>query len=150
MIAGGRSAGYRHDFIEIFFGLLLLLCLGALIAANDEAWFADDAEGNASAVNEGHLRFIKPRPGESILHSDTRIWLSVVSLRAGWAEMQQCYRNLDAVSRAAVVYAYAAMRELRVTRAEKMARYRIFSDRVELEEVDHDAVLCVSAEVNVL
>jgi hypothetical protein len=64
--------------------------------------------------------------------------------------MQQCYRHLDAVSRTDVVYAYRDMKNLRVTRAEKIARIRVGQQGVELEDVGKGAVLCVQADVRVL
>ena len=116
----------------------------------DEGWLDDDTEWSTSHINEGRLEFIAPIYDQSVLHSDTHLWISNDSKQTGWVKMQQCYRNLDAVSRTDVVYAYRKMKNLQVTRGEEIARIRVGQHRVELEDVGKGALLCVSADVEVL
>lgn len=108
----------------------------------DGSWLDDDIEWLTSQVNEGRLEFIAPAHDRSILHSDTHLWIANDSKQTGWVKMQQCYRHLDAVSRTDVVYAYREMKNLQVTRGEKIARIRVGQYGVELEDVEKGAVLC--------
>lgn len=135
-------------------GMICALLFPAMLAATetpiDESWLDDDGEMRALQVNEGQLNFIAPVHDRSILHSDTQLWISSESTQTGWVEMQQCYRHLDAVGRTDVVYAYREMEDLRVTRAEKIARARVKPQGVELEDVAKAAELCVQARVRIL
>lgn len=130
--------------------MLFPIMLTAAEPPVDESWPDEDTEWRTRQVNEGRLEFIAPIPDQPILHSDTHLWISNESKRTGRVEMQQCYRHLDAVSRTDVVYAYRDMKNLRVTRAEKIARIRVGQQGVELEDVGKGAVLCVQADVRVL
>ncbi len=124
-----------------------------LVAAEppaDEDWPDDDTEWRTLQVNEGRLEFIAPVHDQSVLHSDTHLWISSDSKQTGWVQMQQCYRHLDAVSRTDVVYAYREMKNLQVTRGENIEQIRVGQNGVELEGVGKGAVLCVQADVQVL
>ncbi|MDH3221562.1 MAG: hypothetical protein OEO19_18675 [Gammaproteobacteria bacterium] len=130
--------------------LLFPLILTAAEPQVDESWLDDDSEWRAQQVNEGQLMFIDPIHDQSILHSDTHLWITKGSRQTGWVKMQQCYRHLDAVGRTDVVYAYRKMKNLQVTRAERIAQVRVGQHGVELEDVGKDAALCVQADVKVL
>ncbi|TNF89682.1 MAG: hypothetical protein JSU67_01935 [Gammaproteobacteria bacterium] len=145
-----RPRARRGFLVNLIWPLLFPLLLGASETRTDENWLEDDSDWNASQVNEGRLQFIAPMPGQSVLSSDTQLWLTENSLRNGWVDMQQCYRNLDAVSRTEVVYAYRDMKNLQVTRVDKVARSRVTARGVELQDVEKGARVCVRAEVKVL
>ena len=114
-------------------GLLVTVFLALLVPANnaaaqsqsDENWPQENYDPDVARVNEGQLRFISPVNDRTVLHSDTRLWLTAASLQNGWVEMQQCYRNLDAVDRTEVVYAYREMQDLTVTQTQYVNQYRI-------------------------
>ena len=144
LIAGKRIS------IKAIFALLFPVMLAAAEPTVDESWLDDDTEWRTSQVNEGQLEFIAPIHDESILHSDTHLWITNDSKQTGWVKMQQCYRHLDAVSRTDVVYAYREMKNLQVTRGENIAQIRVGQRGVELEDVEKGAVLCVQADVKVL
>ena len=150
MSMAGRTRTRRGLLVHLIWPLLLPALLGAAEMRVDENWLEDDSDWNASRVNEGQLRFLAPMPGQSVLSSDTQLWLTDNSLRTGWVDMQQCYRNLDAVSRTEVVYAYREMKNLRVTRIDKIARSLVTTGGVELQDVEKGASICVRAEVKVL
>lgn len=132
--------------------LLVAFLLPVSLSANnaDDAWLEDDSEWRALQVNEGQLTFIDELPDASVLHSDTHLWITEDSLSSGWVKMQQCYRQLDAVGRTDVVYAYAEMRKLEITHTEKIAQTRVKQNRIELEDVEKAAELCVTSEVRIL
>lgn len=116
----------------------------------DESWLDDESESQALQVNEGQLNFIDPIHDQSILYSDTHLWITSESMQTGWVKMQQCYRHLDMVGRTDVVYAYREMNKLQVTRAEQIAQVRVKPHWIELEDVGKGAELCVQAEVRIL
>lgn len=136
--------------IKALFAMLFPAMLAAAEPTVDESWLDDDTEWRTSQVNEGQLEFIAPIHDQSILHSDTHLWITNDSKQTGWVRMQQCYEHLDAVSRTDVVYAYREMKNLQVTRAEKIAQIRVRQHGVELEDVEKGAALCVRAKVKVL
>jgi hypothetical protein len=130
--------------------LLFPALLTAAETPVEESWMNDDSELRALQVNEGQLEFIGPIDDESILHSDTHLWITNESMQTGWVKMKQCYRHLDAVGKTDVVYAYREMKDLQVTRAEQIAQISIKRNGVELGRVEKGAVLCVQADVKIL
>ena len=131
-------------------GLLIPVMLAAADPSLDESWLDDESESQALQVNEGQLNFIAPIHDQSILYSDTHLWITSESMQTGWVKMQQCYRHLDMVGRTDVVYAYREMDNLQVTRAEQIAQIRVKPHWVELEDVGKGAELCVQAKVRIL
>ena len=131
-------------------GLLIAEMPAATEPPLDESWLDDEDESQALRVNEGQLNFIVPIHDQSILHSDTHLWITSKSMQTGWVKMQQCYRHLDRVGRTDIVYAYREMNNLQVTSAKQIAQVRVKPHRVELEDVGKGAELCVQAEVRIL
>jgi len=131
-------------------GLLIPVMLAAAEPPLDESWLDDDSESQALQVNEGQLNFIAPVHDQSILFSDTHLWITSESMQTGWVKMQQCYRHLDTIGRTDVVYAYREMNNLQVTKAEQIAQVRVKPHWVELEDVAKGAELCVQANVRIL
>jgi len=131
-------------------GLLIPVMLAAAEPPLDESWLDDDSESQALQVNEGQLNFIAPVHDQSILFSDTHLWITSESMQTGWVKMQQCYRHLDIIGRTDVVYAYREMNNLQVTKAEQIAQVRVKPHWVELEDVAKGAELCVQANVRIL
>ena len=130
--------------------LLFPVMLTAAESPVDENWLDDDSEWRAQQVNEGQLEFIAPIHDQLILHSDTHLWITNESMQTGWVKMQQCYRHLDAVVRTDVEYAYREMKDLQVTRTERIAQFSVTQNGVELGRVEKGAVLCVQADVKIL
>ena len=135
-------------------GLILsfaLSCASLAAAAqsgDDEDW--PDATSRALAVNEGELVFIAPPADRAPLHADTDLRLDANSTASGWVDMRQCYRHLDTAYNTEISYAYREIRNLRVTRADKIGGARIEGQGVALEDVAAGATLCVAAEVRIL
>ena len=140
----------QHITIKSICILLFPVMLTAPESPVDESWIDDDSEWRTLQVNEGQLEFIAPIHDQSILHSDTHLWITGESLQTGWVKMQQCYRHLDAVGRTDVEYAYREMKNLQLTRVEQIAQTRVKQHSVELEDVEKGAVLCVQADVKIL
>jgi hypothetical protein len=135
------------------YGMLLvcmpLLCGGAS-AAEEDAWFNDDAEQRALAVNEGELEFLDAAPGHRILQTSNRLTLTADSLADGWVRLDQCQGNLDPVPALEIVYSYQAMRDLRIVSFQGMERAWVEDSSVQMVNLQAGAVLCISAAVQVL
>jgi len=136
------------------FLVLASLCCAAgeepVTAEDVEAWFADDADERARAVNEGQLAFLPNPPPGVLHHSYNRMTLSASSLGNGWLGLYQCHEHLDAVPVLEVVYKYRQMRNLKVEQAENISAVRVEGQSVQLEDVGRASRLCISAEINVL
>lgn len=115
-----------------------------------EAWFNDDAEERALAVNEGKLEFLSHRPDKPVHHSHNTLILDKNSLLTGWVELIQCHRQLDAVPDTQIVYRYKKMKNLRVESFSKIRKAWIEGDTVQLEDIQSGASICLRAEVGIL
>lgn len=128
----------------------LLLTARAQADFDAEAWFADDVEARTAAVNEGELTFLPEPPQRPVFAS--RNWLTLVpdSLVDGWVELVQCYEQLDAVPATEIVYRYREMRDLQVSRYDRIGTVRVSGNRIELNDVGRGASLCASAQIRIL
>jgi hypothetical protein len=115
-----------------------------------EAWFNDDLEERALAVNEGKLEFLSQIPDKPAHHSHNTFILDDNSLQTGWVELNQCHSQLDAVPEAQIVYRYQRMKKLRIESYSGIRRAWVEGDSVQLEDIQPDASLCISAEVRIL
>jgi hypothetical protein len=131
--------------------LLLVLLLvwtlpsGAASNSEEDEWFAD--EESTDAVNEGELRFLESAPDPDVLHAESRISITPASLRSGWVDLLQCYRNLDAVSKVELVFDYHEMRGLAVVAKRGVGKAEVSGQSVQLEDVSKQASLCIEAQV---
>ena len=111
---------------------------------DDDFWFED--EPTSDDVNEGTLTFLQPPIDPNVLHSVNRIRLSTRSLHTGWINLEQCYHNLDPISKVEVVYQYRDMRNLEIVSTENIGKAQIAENSVQLEDVKKNATLCIKAE----
>jgi hypothetical protein len=133
---------------------MLLACLplacGAMTAEEAAAWFEDDSERRALAVNEGKLEFLAAAPAGRILQTRNRLTLTADSLADGWVRLDQCQENLDPVPALEIVYGYRKMRKLRIESFHAMERAWVEDGSVQMLGLLEGAKLCISAEVLVL
>jgi hypothetical protein len=115
-----------------------------------EAWFNDDSEERAMAVNEGKLEFLSQIPDKPAHHSHNIFILDNNSLQTGWVKLIQCHSQLDAVPEAQIVYRYRRMNKLRVESYSGIKRAWVEGDSIQLEDIQSDARLCIKAEVGIL
>jgi len=128
---------------------LPLLC-GAVTAEEEAAWFEDDSERRALAVNEGELEFLAVAPAGRILQTRNRLTLTADSLADGWVRLDQCQGNLDPVPALEIVYRYHAMRDLRIESFHGLERAWVEDGSVQMVNLGEGAGLCISASVQVL
>lgn len=138
----------------VWSGVLLYLVLLVPIAATaftpeQEAWLEDDSEQRARDVNEGELAFLPGPPDPAVLHSDSHLTITPQSLDTGWVDLEQCYRNLDAVPEMQVVYQYKQLRNLQLLSAKNIGKAWLEGQSVQMEDVGHDATLCIRAQVRI-
>lgn len=134
---------------------ILLFALVSSLSADEvmtpeqlEKWFNSNDEASTEQVSEGPLRFIPP-PEKAVLHSVNTLTIDKNSLDNGWVDLEQCYRHLDAVPVAEVVYRYKQMRDLRITASQNIGSSQLQGQSVQLRDVLSEAELCIKAEVRV-
>jgi len=114
-----------------------------------EKWFNEDERFSPDQISEGELRFLPGPPDDPVLHSLNVLSVSQDSIRDGWVLLEQCYQHLDPVPDAEVVYRYKSMRGLRVTSRRNIGTALVKGQSVQLTNVEHNAELCVKAEVRI-
>jgi hypothetical protein len=129
---------------------LLIICIGAAAADADDAWFDDDAEKRALAVNEGELVFLTNPPEKATHHHANLLEISETSLRDGWVKLEQCHANLDAVPEAQIVFAPKRLRHLQVSSLHAIGEAFVEGASVQLRDVQRGASLCLQAETQAL
>jgi len=136
---------------------LLLLCIFCLpLQAAEyskqqlEEWFFDEADMQASQVNEGELVFLAAPPDKVVHHHYNRLTIDKQSLRDGWVKLEQCHENLDAVSRVEVVFNKDRIRALALKDFSNIGKAWIEKSSVQLQDVSQDARLCITAESRAL
>jgi hypothetical protein len=134
---------------------VLLFALGSPLSADEvmtpeqlDKWFNSDDEASAAQVSEGALQFISP-PEKPVLHSINTLTIDENSIDNGWVGLAQCYRHLDAVPVAEVVYRYKQMRGLQITATHNIGSAQVKGQSVQLRDVLRDAELCIRAEVRI-
>ena len=115
-----------------------------------EAWFNDDAEERALAVNEGELEFLSHIPDKLVHHSHNTLIVNNYSLSTGWVELIQCHSQLDAVPATQIVYRYRRMKNLRLEKFSGIKKAWVEDNAIQLEDVQSGARLCIRAEVGIL
>ncbi len=122
----------------------------AAINGDDAAWLDAPEPPAVPQAAPGELLFFTSPPAPLVLQSLNRLFIDEHSLGDGWVRMQQCYRSLDPVPDAEIVYAYGSMRGLRIESQTGIGKAMAAGDSVQLEDVGKDAELCVAAEIQIL
>ncbi len=112
-----------------------------------ERWLESDdplpPSVSTAHVNEGELRVLASPPPRPVHHHHQRLTLVSASLGDGWVRMAQCHENLDRVPATQIVFRKGRVRELRVTRAERVGRAWVEGESVQLENVERGARVCL-------
>lgn len=128
-------------FSKATFLLALLPLLGQAAPSEEELFFK-----NISEVNDGDLRFLLKAPDRLVHHHQNRITLTPDSLDSGWVRLEQCHQHLDPVPSTQVVYSPDRIRALRIVRTENIERAWVDENSVQMENIQHDALICIEAE----
>lgn len=112
-----------------------------------EKWFQSDDPAPIKKTNEGKLVFLDKIPAKATLHSINTFIIDNDSIENGWVKLTQCYKNLDAVPVAEVVYQYRFMRQLKIKFTKNILKAHVSGQSVQLEDIGKNATLCVDAEV---
>lgn len=117
-----------------------------------EKWFNDDTPvSSAKAVNEGELTFLKEAPQDKVLHHhQNKLTLTAASLTEGWAKLEQCHDNLDAVSALQITFREGYVKDLQVTEQRNIGKAWVEGASVQLKDVGKDARLCLQAHSRAL
>lgn len=116
-----------------------------------EKWFADDSNTSAKEVNEGELTFLdKPPTGKPIHHHQNKITLSTASMGEGWAKLEQCHDNLDAVPALQITFREGYVKDLQVTEQRNIGKAWVEGASIQLKDVGKEGRLCLSAQSRAL
>lgn len=134
---------FRWNKAGLFLALVPTLTFGAM--SEEEMFFKGVAD-----VNEGDLHFLSAAPPNPIHHHQNKITLNAESLLNGWAKLEQCHFNLDPVPDMQIVYSRDRIRNLTVVRSENIGHSQVQENTVQMQQVAHDAVICITAETRAL
>lgn len=133
---------------------LLLACwqpgLYAEFSQEQLDWLNSDAEHPAMVVNEGELEFISTKPVKAEHQQSMQIRLTHETIDTGWARVDQCHRDLDAVPSLEVVFHKQRVRNLSVTRFSNIERAMVHGNRVLVNNIMRGSEICISAESRLL
>lgn len=129
---------------------LLLTATAALAAGDDDSWWRDQPTERALAVNEGKLVFLRTPPAKPVHHHASRVTITAASLQNGWTHLEQCHENLDAVPELQIVFNPERVRKLVIRKTRNVGQAFVEGASVQLRNVGHDALVCLSAETHSL
>ncbi len=101
-------------------------------------------------VNEGPLHFLANPPTDPVHHHQNRIVIAESTLSDGWARLEQCHSDIDAVPSSQITYGTDRIRAIRVTRADNIGRAWVEGHTVQMENIAPRATLCIEAETRAL
>lgn len=119
-----------------------------------ENWFLSnellpDTE-KTNSVNEGRLEFLIQPPSKPVHHHHNTIVITAQSLKDGWVKLQQCHTNLDPVPRSEIIFNRERVKNLRIERSQHIGKAWVEVNSVQLEDVERDAEICLSASSRAL
>lgn len=120
---------------------VLLPALAWASPSDDELFFK-----SVSDVNDGDLHFLTQEPAKPVHHHQNHLFLDDHSLSTGWVRLEQCHQHLDAVPTMQIVYSKDRIRKLAVLRSENIGKSWVHEHTVQMERVEHNALICISAE----
>lgn len=129
---------------------VLMFLSGSALAADDDAWWRDRPEERALAVNEGNLVFLQQPPAKAVHHHANRVSITRATLQDGWAHLEQCHENLDAVPELQIVFNPERVRKLVIRKVRNVGQAFVKDASVQLRDVGHNALICLSAETQSL
>lgn len=112
-------------------------------------WFSGPSQSTAN-VNEGDLVFLAQKPAKAVHHHHNTLTLSRESLTRGWAQLEQCHKNIDKVPRAQILFNLRTIKDLRITSYSNIEHAWVEGPSVQLKNVGSDAKLCVAAQSRAL
>jgi hypothetical protein len=136
--------------------LLLVLCNTPMpaLGASEDDWpeWADEPDlmDRVAAVSDGELRFLPAAAAEAKHAHLNHIRITEASLDGGWVSLEQCHEHIDAVPAAQILFGAGGIRHLTIETSRNIGRAWVEGPSVQLEDVGHDAVLCLRGESRAL
>lgn len=139
-------------------GILFLFTVNWPISANEitaeelERWFNSDSlePPRYKEVNDGHLVFLQNIPDKKLHHHYNALTILPDSLESGWVKIIQCHRNIDKVPAAQIVFKAERIKNITITEFANMEKAWIENATVQMENIQQNAYLCLSASTNSL
>jgi len=141
---------------------LLLCCLSGGVAAEPAPagtegftkeqleWLESEKEHPAIEINEGELEFLADGPDKPEHHHENHIWITRKSIETGWARLEQCHTDLDAVPSLQIVYNEDRVREIKIVSTRNIGHASVYGHKVLLENIARGSKICLEAHSNVL
>jgi len=138
--------------LPMLFSLISTNIVADLSPEQLEIWFNNDKLDmpEEAAVQDEVLRFILKTKKKNIPVTEKTYRINIDSLKTGWVIIEQCYRNLDPVSKLEVLYEYRKMRKLEITHQHLVEKLWIEGQTVQMENLSKGAAVCTKAEVKIL
>jgi len=151
-----NTAILKNGLRKMRFIVLVLSLLSLHLSADEgltsdelEMWFNDEESFSPEQISEGELKFLPEPSKKQVLHSINILIVNQDSIENGWVLLEQCYKNLDPVSEANIVYRYKSMRGLRVISKHNIETALVKGKLVQLTNITQEAELCIKAEVRI-
>jgi len=144
-----QISAMRIFLFGMFIAFVMPVCAEAELSHEAlESWFESDGQVHPyiDNVSEGELRFLPKPPDKRVPTMVNEITILIASVKTGWVNIHQCYEDLDPITAVEVVYRYRDMRNLKINSTRNIKKAWVEGQSVQLEEVSHEASLCVSLQ----
>lgn len=108
-------------------------------------WLESDEEHPTAEVNEGELEFLPGKANKPEHQHDNHLWISQQTISTGWAKLDQCHTNLDAVPDLQIVYHKDRIRNLKIISRRNIAEANVEGHRVVLHNISRHSRICLQA-----
>jgi hypothetical protein len=109
-----------------------------------------DAFERVQSVSDGELGFLLEAPAKRVHHHSNQLTIKEQALDDGWVLMHQCHAGIDPVAQAQILFRAERLRALRITGSHNIGRSWVEGASVQMEDIRHDASLCLEAETRAL
>lgn len=112
-------------------------------------WLESDEEHPAAQVNEGELEFLPGKANKPEHHHENHLWINQETIRTGWAKLDQCHTNLDAVPDLQIVYHKDRIRNLKIISRRNIADAGVEGHHIVLHNISRNSRICLEAYTRV-
>ncbi|MGV6826894.1 MAG: hypothetical protein ACWA5Q_07950 [bacterium] len=117
--------------------------------AEDE-WLKHVPDPPKIEVNEGELDFLTSEPEKPPHLHHHHLRISQSSLTDGWVSLFQCHQQMAVTGSAEIAFHPERSRNLKVTFTDNIGHTSVEGHSVQMEDIQHGAVLCLSLETHAL
>lgn len=144
----------KHNLKYIAWLLLCCFC-NNLLAAEPQfskeqiQWLESDEEHPTASINEGKLNFLTGKPNKSEHYHENNLWIDKETIQTGWAQLDQCHTNLDAVPALQILYHKDRIRHLKIISKRNIGEASVRGHRIVLTNINKHAKICIQSSSKV-